>query len=309
MIFFFYGPNLYAAQAELERMTSAYLKKAGSDFGLERLEGNASWEQLQGALLATPFLANSRLVIISDFGKAKPDPDRLAKLIEGMPSTTVAVFYDREADRRTGYFKTLCNLARAVEFKLLTTPELVQWIGREVKRQGGSITRSVAQQLLEVAGEDQWRLSGEIAKLVAYQPEVTKETIAELVVPNLNQSVFDLVDAMTAGRGKAALTAYHALLAERTNELYLLTMIIWQLRNLLTAKSAAGMAAAELASKTGLSPYVANKSIAAAQPYRESTLKKAFLAAVECEYNIKSGRQPAAPAVENLIVAVARSAA
>ena len=54
--------------------------------------------------------------------------------------------------------------------------------------------------------------------------------MALLVVPTLNQSIFDLVEAMTAGRGKMAMGAYHELLAERTNEIYLLTMVIWQLR-------------------------------------------------------------------------------
>jgi DNA polymerase-3 subunit delta len=306
MIFFFYGPNAYAARHEIHRMTQAYIKKTGSDLGLERVDGsNLNLKTLQAALQTSPFLATSRLVIIDDFGKVKVTSEALEASLAVIPSTTVAVFYDSDVDQRTAYYKTMHKVARSVKFEALSTPHLITWITNEAKRLGGSTDRAGAQALLSTAGEDQWRLSGEISKLVSYQPKITPETVALLVVPALHQSIFDLVEAMTAGRGKAALGVYHELLAERTNEIYLLTMVIWQLRNLLLARTAHGLAPNDLAKVAGMSPYVAGKAMQAARAYDESTLKQAFLAATDCEYRIKSGLEPAQPAVERLILEVA----
>jgi DNA polymerase-3 subunit delta len=306
MIFFFYGPNAYAARQELHRMTKAYTQKTGSDLGLERLDGSSlTLKGLQATLQASPFLATSRLVIIEDFGKVKVTGEELEASLAAIPSTTVAVFYDSEVDQRTAYYKTMHRVARNVKFDNQTSAQLVTWLINEAKRLGGSIDRPAAQALLAAAGEDQWRLSGEISKLVSYKPKVTTETIQLLVVPTLNQSIFDLVEAMTAGRSKAALGVYHDLLAERTNEIYLLTMVIWQLRNLLLARTAHGLAPNDLAKVAGMSPYVAGKAMQAARAYDETTLKQAFLAATECEYRIKSGREAAQPAVERLILDVA----
>jgi len=306
MIFFFYGPNTYAARQELQRMTDGYLKKVGTDFGLERLDGSGlTLKQLQSNLQASPFLATSRLVIIDGFGKMKVTGAELESMLAAVPATTVAVFYDAEVDQRTAYYKTIIKIARTVKFEAETGAQLVAWIAKETKRLGGSIDRTAAQALLDTAGEDQWRLSGGLSKLVSYQPAVTTETVKLLVVPQLNQTIFDLVEAMTAGRGKAALTLYHNLLAERTNEIYLLTMVIWQLRNLLLAKTSRGLSPNELAKAAGMSPYVAGKALTAARAYDETTLKQAFLAAAECEYKIKTGQIPPQPALEQLILEIA----
>lgn len=306
MIFFFYGPNTYAARQELQRMTNGYLKKVGTDFGLEHLDGSGlSLNQLQANLQASPFLATSRLVIVDGFGKVKVTSEGLTAMLAAVPATTVVVFYDAEVDQRTTYYKTIIKTARIVKFEAETTSQLLQWISKETKRLGGSIDRLSAQALLEAAGEDQWRLSGELSKLVSYRTVVTVETIKLLVAPQVSQTIFDLVEAMTAGRGKAAMTYYHNLLAERANEIYLLTMIIWQLRNLLLAKTSHGLSPNELAKTAGMSPYVAGKALTVARAYDEATLKQAFLAAAECEYRIKTGQIPPQPALERLILEVA----
>src|SRR5476651_113310 len=65
MTIFFYGPNTYELRKHLKDMTSAYIAKAGSDFGLERVNGESVRAQELTAILgASPFLANSRLVIV-----------------------------------------------------------------------------------------------------------------------------------------------------------------------------------------------------------------------------------------------------
>jgi DNA polymerase-3 subunit delta len=141
---------------------------------------------------------------------------------------------------------------------------------------------------------------------VNYAPEVTVETVRRLVVPGIDQSIFDLVEAMTAGRADVALSAFHRLLAAKESELYVLTMVQWQLRNLLLAKTApGGMSPADLAKAAGMSPYVAGKMMAAQSRHSETDLREAYRAAADCELDIKSGRLKPEVAVEQLIYRVA----
>ena len=307
MTLFFYGPNSYALRQQLAQMVAAYRAKAGSDFGLERIDGAmVKAAELQAALQATPFLATSRLVIVEGVAGNKAVAQGLAAMLAGVPPTTVAVFVEREVDQRTSAFKALKGADKVVKFEALEGAKLLGWVRAEAARLGGTMEPVAIRELVELAGEDQWRLAGEINKLVNYSPEVTVAAVRELVAPSVERSIFDLVEAMTAGRAAAALTAYRVLLDQKESEMYVLTMAQWQLRNLLLAKTApSGMGPADLAKAAGMSPYVAGKMMAAQGSLSETALRAAYGAAADCEFDIKIGRLKAEVAVEQLIYRVA----
>src|SRR3989344_1316771 len=107
MILFFYGPNSYASRRKLQEIIETYKTKTGSDFGLERIDGiTSNAKTLGSALRAVPFLASSRLVVIEYLSANKAASGQVESIIEGLPSTTVVVFYEKELDKRTAYFKT-----------------------------------------------------------------------------------------------------------------------------------------------------------------------------------------------------------
>ncbi len=311
MTIFFYGPNTYELKHQVQQMVDAYVKKAGSDFGLERVDGSTvKPHELSSILQASPFLANSRLVIVDGLALNKAISEKLAKLMEGVPATTVAVFVDWEVDQRTSVFKQLSRADKVVKFEPLSGSKLVVWARAEIEKIGGSAEPAAVRELVDVVGEDQWRLGGEINKLVNYDTNVTVKTVRALVASSVEQSIFDLVEAMTAGRTAEALAGFRTLIEQRQSEIYILTMVQWQLRNLLLAKSApAQMSPQEMAKAAGMSPYVAGKMVAAQGRMSEKALQLAFAGAADCEFNIKSGRLKAEVAVEQLIYSVATSAA
>lgn len=311
MTIFFYGPNTYELRRQLNQMVEAYVKKAGSDFGLERVDGAAvKAHELGNVLQASPFLANSRLVIIEGLALNKAISDKLSGLMDTVPKSTVAVFVDREVDQRTSVYKQLAKADKVVKFEPLTGPKLLGWVKAEIEKQGGSAEPAVLRELVDVAGEDQWRLESEINKVVNFDPVVTVKNVRELVAPSVEQSIFELVEAMTAGRAGAALAGYRVLLNRKESEMYVLTMVQWQLRNLLLAKTApAQMDPPELAKAAGMSPYVAGKMMTAAGRMDEAVLRRAYVLAADCEYAIKSGRLGGEVAVERLIYDVAAASA
>src|SRR5690349_6990085 len=106
MTIFFYGPNTYALRQQVAQMTDAYRAKAGSDYGLERIDGTtAKPRELAATLQASPFLASSRLVIVEGLGANKSAGPGLVDMMAAVPSSTVAVFVETEVDQRTAVFK------------------------------------------------------------------------------------------------------------------------------------------------------------------------------------------------------------
>lgn len=311
MILFFYGPNTYASRHKLQETISAYLKKTGTEMGVERIDGRvASLEQLVSSLQAMPFLASSRLVIVEDLGSNKKVAEKIQQLCELVPASTVAIFYESAVDQRTTYFKSLSKIARVAKFEMLSTSQLTAWIGQQVKAAGGEIERGAINKLIDLVGADQWRLYQEINKLVNYCADkvISQEIVEEMVIGSEEQSIFDLVEAVVAGQQTRALKVYHSLLSSQANEIYILSMVIWQLRNLLLAKTAGAMSARELAAQTGLSPYVAEKAMSKRSTYSEEVLKSAFIESVDTDYAIKSGQGDARHLIEQLIYKIAEAA-
>jgi DNA polymerase III subunit delta len=310
MTIFFYGSNSYEMRRQLRHMIAGYIKKAGSDMGLERLDGQVvTAQQLLAALQAAPFLATSRFVIVENVSANKVVSTSLDDLMAKVPASTVVVFVERNVDQRTVAFRALKQADKVMKFEPITGPKLLSWIKSQVVGLGGSIEAPAARELIGFAGEEQWRLSGEISKLVHFQPEITVETVRELVVPSTERSIFDLVEAMTAGQTAAALQYYRALLSQKESEIYILTMIQWQLRNLLLAKLApAGMSPPELAAEAGMSPYVAGKAAQLQGRLDEQVIRLAFADAVDTEYRIKVGHVKSELGVEQLLLRVAQAA-
>ncbi len=308
MTLFLFGPNGYAIRQQVRQMTSAFLAKNGSDIGLERVDGALiKTAELTSALTASPFLSNSRLVIVDGLAANKAVGDVLERVLAQVPDTTVAVFVEGQVDQRTKAYRALQQTDKVVKFDVITGPRLTSWVKAEVSRLGGTIDASAVHQLIERAGEDQWRLSGEINKLVNYDAIVTKESVQNLVQASIERTVFGLVEQMAAGNSRESLTSYHALIRQREPEMKILVMVQWQLRNLLLAKLAPDMTPNELARAAGMSPYVAGKMFATQGRLNESLLKEAYLEAARCEYDIKSGNRKSDVAVEQLIYRVAES--
>lgn len=309
MIFFFYGPNTFASRREVRKITEAYIKKTGGDLGLERIDGaETNIKTLTSVLQASPFLTTSRLVIVEQLSQNKAVAEAAVKLIDQVPATTVAIFYEQQPDQRTVYFKAFSKLKNAIKFELLSPHKLVQWVKSETQSQGGSIDNQTVTLLLELAGEDQWRLEQEITKLVNYNAEITVVAVKELVVASPSEDIFALVEAVAAGKPGQALKVYSDLIRQQVNEIYILSMIIWQLRNLLLAKTAGNRTPAQLASEVKMSPYVASKAMARRGQFSEQQLKTAFLEAVETDYLIKSGQGEPGQLLEALIYRLTKTA-
>lgn len=303
MILFFYGANSFAARAKLGQLKAQYIAKAGNDFGLDQLDGERlKLQDLVQQLQAVPFLATSRLIIIENLGKNKVLSEEILERLDQVPESTILVLYDADVDKRGRYFKTLSKLPQAAEFKPLAPPAVMRWIEDQASKLGASIDRAATLELLNRCGDDQWRLQGEITKLATHDSKVTKAHVEALVEVSEEQNVFNFLDSVMAGDLRASLGGLGRLQATQQNEMYILTMILWQLRQVLLAKLSGLSNSNELAKQASLSPYAAGKALTLARKVDEEALKDMYTAAVDCEYGIKTGKAKPEELLEGLVI-------
>ena len=179
-------------------------------------------------------------MIVEGVAANKAVAGQLGALLARVPSSTVAVFVEHEVDQRTVGFKVLKASDKVVKFESLAGAKLLAWVRAGATRLGGEMDAAAAREVVDLAGDDQWRLAEEIQKLVNFEPKVRVQAVRELVTPSVERSIFDLVEAMTSARSGQALAQYRGLLAQKQSEIYVLTMIQWQLREFAARQNRTG---------------------------------------------------------------------
>jgi len=139
-----------------------------------------SYDKVVREILALPFLAKSRLVIFKNLlSDGKKDlQEKILSFLPKIPSSTNLIVYESEVpDRRSALFKKLNQPKISQEFKPLEGRELRGWIKEKVEEEGGKIEEGAIDKIIEYVGNDLWRMSNEISKLVSYsRSEVTFST-------------------------------------------------------------------------------------------------------------------------------------
>lgn len=309
MILFFYGEDDYRLKQKIKELKQKFIDASLGDTNLSVLDGKtATYQDIVRQILAMPFLAKSRLIIIENLIKeAKPEVrEKVVEFLPKIPASSVVVFVEEGTpDKRTAMYKKLNQPKVSQEFKLLEPDELHRWIKREVGERGGEIEPAAVDKLVEFVGNDLWRLSNEIAKLTDYGKELTVENIELLVKPEIESNVFDLIDAMGAKNRRRALQELHQLLEAGQNELYILSMIVYQFRNLLVVRDFLERGTNsqwEIAKKAKLHPYVAQKTLIQAKNYNLENLKKIYQLLLEQDLAIKTGQINPKTALDLLVI-------
>lgn len=315
MILFFYGEDTYRMRQKLKALKEKFISASLGDTNLAVLDGETvTFDELVRQILAIPFLSKSRLVIVENLLKngkkevLEKIPDSLAKV----PNSTVLVFVEEKPDKRIGLFKKLNKPGQAQEFKLLEDEPLRRWLIREVEKRESKIEPQATSKLIEYVGNDLWRMKNELDKLTVHRSPITVQDIELLVNPQVESNIFTMVEALGRKDLPLAIKELYKLLKTGQHELYILTMIVWQYRNLLIVKDLSERTKITnswaLAKKAGLSPFVVQKGLAIAQRYSLEDLKEIYRTLSDFDIKIKTGKMESRVALELLIFELTKEA-
>lgn len=312
MILFLYGEENFLAYQKLLDIKKKYIDASLGTTNLVELDGmNLDYKTFARQVLTLPFLAKTRLVIINNLLSVKKKNllEQITNFLAEVPKTTVLVFYeDKMPDKRSALYKKLVKIATCQEFKKFSLGQLENWVQKKINNiDKNVISERELVDLLVHSSEDMWRISNDIEKIRMFLYENKTATIDDvklLVTCKLQDNIFVFLDFLAKQKMKESLTTLHDLLDLRVNELYILTMIVYQFRQLLMVCDllSAGNNAMQVARISGINSYVVNKNLFLAKKYSNDRLKKIYLQLLKTDESIKAGKIDAKLALDLLVV-------
>ena len=285
-------------------MISRYKAKyiSGFNFFSVDLDKAGDLNVLENAVKSSTFFSEHKLVVCKNAFNNKISSDKILGFIKeyslsDFKDMTLAIVEDsseKELVLKHGeLFKTLFdknNIVKTVE--PLVGAELDGWIQKEFQIRECKINSQTIKNLVQLIGNDSWVIVNEIDKLCAYKRgDITIDDIHQLIRPQTTLSIFDFIDALgSKNRPKAIELLYHELKSGR-DPYYILTMITYQFRNLLTIRGLQekGCPQTEIAQRAKLHPFVVKKAINCLDKFKTEDLKSEYKALLDIDTSSKQG--------------------
>lgn len=254
-----------------------------------------------------PFFSERRLIIMEDTGFFKNATPELADYIKEMPDSTAMVFVESEVDKRGKLYKAVQSKGRIVELGRQDENTLLRWIAGSVKREGKQISESTIRYFLAKVGTDMENIQKELEKLFCYtlnKDAIVIADVEEICTQQISNQIFDMVNAVADKKQRKALDYYYDLLALKEPPMRILFLLARQFKLLLEVKvlDKQGFARKDIASKTGLHPFVVGKYQEQAKSFSQKELRAIMEESVDIEESVKSGRLSDVLGVELFII-------
>ena len=311
-IFLFTGEEPYLIHEQISGWKKAFIEKHG-DINFSALDSNEiSINDIILQAEAMPFLGEKRLIFVYGLPdapktrnagkvtnkdeKREADLEKLEKALDDIPETTVMVFVQSKPDKRKSFYKKLTKKAEVKEFKQLQGSDLVTWIQKMTKQKGNKISNSDAEHLITLTGQDLWRISHEIEKLVSYadEKEIDKKMINHLVIPTLEANIFHFTDALGAKNHRTAIQDLHKIISAGDSLSQVFYMIVRQFRLLLQVSGYTELnpsaKSATIASILKIHPFVAQKTLTQVGRFKITELKKAYQSLLDIDIALKTSK-------------------
>ncbi len=338
MIIFLYGEDSYRAKRKLEEIVLGYKKIHKSGLNLIYIDAKENdFNDFYRNFKINSMFAEKKLIVLKNvFSDAKFQEDFLEN-IENLNNTKdIIIVYEESAiDQRTKFFKALTKNVPTTKsrqsrglttqsepsrihdankvgigtkcqvFNYLQPAMLKKWVVQEFEKNKVKINTDALDSMVDSVRSDLWLMANEINKLSNYRAGsiIRKEDVELLVKPNIENDIFKTIDALASKDKKQALSLLHKHLDDGEKPLYLLSMISYQFRNLLIIKELqdAHRPYNSIAKKSGLHPFVVQKSYYLCNQFSMPKLKKIYQKIFQIDLDIKTGKIEPETAIDILL--------
>ncbi|MBN2209853.1 MAG: DNA polymerase III subunit delta [Sedimentisphaerales bacterium] len=257
-----YGKERRLVTDQLEEIIDIALEGADPQLALSRYDGDTvELADVLDDLRTTPFLSPRRVVVVRDAGDfISKYREALEAYVERPSPTGVLILTPDSFPSNTRLAKAVAKSGNVIACEPVKRYELPAFLNRYAQDHYGlTLGRDAANMLIELTGTEVGLLEAEIDKLAAYVngPEgpgkaIRLEDVIALTGQNRQLTVFEVIDAMTAGEAGTALTGLERMLnQDRNAQFTAVGAFAWHVRRLYDARLLldAGISKAEIPRK------------------------------------------------------------
>jgi len=306
MIIFLYGEDSYRIREKLNEVVASYQKTNGSGLNLKYYSGGDFRDLKDNSGQSAMFSEEKLFVIVDPFDDTyfKEEFPKQKSFVNS--PDIIVVIQNGKVKKNSVLLKYMLANAKTEEFELLAGAKLNNWIRDEVGKYRGKIDNAGVNLLAEYVGNDLWRMSQEIKKLICYDGNIFPDNIRSLVRPKIETDIFSTIEAIARKDKQKALGLLRGHIEKGESPLYILSMINFQFRNLLVIKDLAnrGTPHYQISKKSGLHPFVIKKAGYLIDSFSFDEIKKIYGKIYQIDGEIKSGRVEPLIALDLLVVAI-----
>ncbi len=297
MIILLYGKDTYRSKEKMGEIIVEYKKKYKSGLNLKFLEGEDASNLEDYDRQVSMFNEKKLIVLRKLFSSEKVKSNFLKNFKKIISSDNIFILYEEgDIKKSDNLFKKLSGeskkSAMLQEFQPLSGRALFSWIKKEFNKNSIKVDEDAIRRLQEATGEDLWRIKNEIDKLSLYKKEIKEKDVDYMVNIGVEANIFKTIDAIAEKKKEKALLSLYDHLEKGDNPLYILSMITYQFRNLITVSdlSQRKFSYNEMKAKSGLHPFVFKKSYNQMQKFSFEELKKIYDNLFEMDLKAKTGQ-------------------
>ena len=227
------GGEAYLKQHFAKQLCHAAVDEAARDFNLHRFSGkDVTLNDLAQAVEAVPWGSERTCILVQDFALDSYDKDDdFAAWLADLPKHCVLIFWQDTVDFKPKKHKALtAAISKSGHVAELNAPDnasMLKLVAAGVKARGCTIDRQTADYFIQCVGGDLNLLQNELAKLCSFaNGEITREQIDQICVKSVDAKSFDMVKAVAAGNGTAALRLLDELFTQKVAPQLLLGSLI-----------------------------------------------------------------------------------
>ena len=271
------------------------------------------------SLRTVPMMARQRLVVLSGVerwdgkGSARGSAalDALAEYAAAPLDSALLVIVAAKLNGSRKLMRAAKKAGFLVSCKAPSQRELASWIRDTAKAKGHSMKSDIAALLAELLGPELGPVADAIERLSLYvgpTKAIDAAAVAAVVTRVRQETVWALVDALSARDRAAALRALHDAYDAREGGLPMLGAVAWRVRQLIKFAAALqrGQNAKMAASAAGVPPFRANDLKRAVAAVGAAELERWLLLLAEADLALKGSRRSGDAVLTTLLLEMCR---
>ncbi|MBC7173012.1 MAG: DNA polymerase III subunit delta, partial [Polyangiaceae bacterium] len=293
------GAEAFLVDRAVRRLRRAVVGEGPMGFNEDVLSGQGlDGHRLVGIAQTLPMMASHRFVLVRNIDKASADAlePLIAYLASPSPSTCLVLTAEK-LDKRSRFGKALTKANVVAQADAPKGAALAGFAQAEARSRGHSLPPDATRALLDAVGDDLAAIDDALERLSLFVGEGSAIELAavEACVSRVRtETIWALVDGVSARDAKRTIAAATSLLADRQAPLYVLSMVARQLRMVARMREglAQGLRPEEAAQAAGAPPFKARELMDAARRFNLPSLERAFSTIAATDRALKGSRRP-----------------
>lgn len=141
------------------------------------------------------FLSEKKLIIIKiNWGKIEEEKiDYIISLFNNIPEDNILLFHETNPDKRTKYYKFLKENSNYSEYSIINDNHLVRIL---IEKYKDRISSEAVDKIISYKAGNLAKIYQELDKLFITKNNITLKDIEENIIPELEESIFQIIDAL-----------------------------------------------------------------------------------------------------------------